>query len=103
MGLRRWSTRSGAAIILFVAAFEIFECALCSADTCELQGTLTHQSHQTTSSGDECLCCCGHLLVTSAVHIEPVALVALAPQPEPNHATIERHVAVFHPPRTLAA
>jgi len=36
----------------FIAAFEIFACALCSADTCELQGMLTHQSHQPTSSGD---------------------------------------------------
>jgi hypothetical protein len=87
---------------MFVAAFEIFGCTLCSADTCALAGTLTHQPHQAKSSGDDCLCCCGHLLVRSAVHIEPVAIVAPAPQPEPAHATIERHTAVYHPPRTLA-
>lgn len=101
MAPSRWPTRSAAAVILFLAAFEIFGCMLCSADTCQLAGTLTHQSHQTKSSGDDCLCCCGHLLVASAVHIEPVTLVALGPQPEPTQATIERHAAVYHPPRAL--
>ena len=102
MGRVRLTARSVAAAILFVAAFEIFACGLCSGDTCELRGTLSHQSHQT-KSGDECLCCCGHLLVAQPIHIEPVSLVTLAPAPEPRQATVERQISVYHPPRALAA
>lgn len=95
----RWSVRSAAAVILFIAAFEILGCALCSEDTCELQGSMTHQSHQTSPSGDQCLCCCGHLMVAAAVHIEPVTAVTLATPGEPIQPTIERQSSVYHPPR----
>jgi hypothetical protein len=97
--MTRWSHRSAAAVILFIAAFEIFGCALCSGDTCELQGTMTHQSHQTSRSGDQCLCCCGHLMVVSAIHVEPVTIVTPAAPAEPTQPTIERHAPVYHPPR----
>ena len=98
----RWPTRSAAAVILLIAAFEVFGCVLCSADTCELQGTLTHQSHQAESSGDDCLCCCGHLLVGTAVQIEPFMLVARAPQPVLMQPAIAPQSFVYHPPRALA-
>ena len=102
MGRARLSARSAAVTILFVAAFEVFACGLCSGDTCALQGTFSHQSHQATSSGDECLCCCGHLLIAPPIHVEPVSLVTPAPDPEPRQATIERQTPVYHPPRALA-
>ena len=97
--MARWSHRSAAAVILFIAAFEIFGCALCSGDTCELQGSMTHQSHQTSPSGDQCLCCCGHLMVASVIHVEPVTLVTRATPAELKQPTIERHSYVYHPPR----
>ena len=102
MGGGRLTARTAAATILFVAAFEIFGCGLCSGDTCALQGAFSHQSHQTKSSGDECLCCCGHLLIASTIHVEPVSLVTPAPDPEPRQATIERQLSVYHPPRAVA-
>ena len=86
-------------MILFVAAFEIFVCGLCSGDTCALQGTLTHRSHQTSDSGDQCLCCCGHLLVAAAVHIEPITIVTSAAHAPTIQATLERQFSVYHPPR----
>lgn len=94
--------RTATAVILLIAAFEIFACALCSADTCELQGSLTHQSHQATSSGDQCLCCCGHLLVVAAARVEPSVIRASAPEPVLTSAPRVHHSAVFHPPRALA-
>ena len=99
---RRLTARSAATTILFVAAFEILACGLCSGDTCALQGAFSHHSHQTQSSGDECLCCCGHLLIAPAIHVEPVSLVTPAPDPEPRQATIERQMLIYHPPRALA-
>ena len=102
MGRARLTARSAAVAILFVAAFEIVACGLCSGDTCAFQGTFGHPPHQTRSSGDECLCCCGHLLVAAAIHIEPVSLVTLAEDPEPRQATIERQLSIYHPPRVLA-
>src|SRR5258708_38035179 len=95
-------SRSAAALILFIAALEIFACALCSADTCGLQGTLTHQSHQAKSSGDEYLCCCAHLLVAATVHIGPSVRVARAPEIVLVSALITPHSFVYHPPRALA-
>lgn len=87
--------------IMLLAGSEIVFCAQCSPESCIFSHN--HQkSGDSSQSGDDCLCCCGHLLVVAAVHIEPVTLVTLAPQPEPRHATIERHAAVYHPPRTLA-
>ena len=97
--MTRWSHRSAAAVILFIAAFEIFGCALCSGDTCELQGTMTHHSHETLPSGDQCLCCCGHLMVAPAIHVEPVRIVTHAAPVEPIQPTIERHTLVYRPPR----
>lgn len=94
--------RTATAVILFIAAFEIFACALCSADTCELQGSLTHQSHQATSSGDQCLCCCRHLLVSTAVSVEPFVIRASAPKPVLTSVPLVQRSAVYHPPRALA-
>ena len=87
--------------IMLLAGGEIVFCAQCSPESCIFSHN--HQkSGASSQSGDECLCCCAHLLVRSAVHIVPVALVTLTPQPEPAHFTIERHAAVYHPPRLLA-
>jgi hypothetical protein len=84
------------------AAFEIFACALCSGDTCELQDSLTHQSHQAPASGDQSLCCCSHLLVVSAVRVEPYVIRASAPESVLTPAPLVHQSAVFHPPRALA-
>jgi hypothetical protein len=100
--MTRLRAQSAAAVILFVAALEVFGCALCSPDTCALAGTLTHQSHQEQSSGDDCLCCCGHILVGAAVHLEPSVIVAAAPETVLAHLLIAPHSFVYHPPRSLA-
>jgi hypothetical protein len=97
--MTRWSHRMAAAAILFIAGFEIFGCALCSGETCQLQGTMTHQSHQASIAEDQWLCCCGHLLVASAIHVEPVSIVTTGAPAQPIQPTIDRHTSVYHPPR----
>lgn len=87
--------------ILLLAGSEIVFCAQCSPESCIFSHN-HHTSRTSSQSGDECLCCCGHLLIRSAVHIEPVTRITLTAEPEPAHVTIERHAAVYHPPRALA-
>src|SRR6516162_2086573 len=101
MGRARGAYRSAAVIILLIAAFEFFGCALCSGDTCEFQGNFGDQTHQTTSSGDQCLCCCGHLLVSTAVHVAPSAIVTAAPGVPLPERLVPSQRPVYHPPRLV--
>lgn len=101
MARRSHLFRCMALAIMLLASSEIVFCAQCSPESCIFSHN-HHSSRTSSQSGDECLCCCGHLLIRSAVHIEPVTLVTLTAQPEPAHVTIERHAAVYHPPRAIA-
>ena len=98
--MRRFA-RSAAAVVLMIAALEIFGCAFCSPDTCTLAGAFTHRSHQDSSSGDDCLCCCAHLLISSTVHIEPVVVASETSESVTVAPPMAPAFAVYHPPQAL--
>ena len=72
------------------------------SDCSNLPSRLTQSASQPASgnhSGDGCLCCCSHIVITPAVHIQPMTIVAPAADPQPTDVPIARHSSVFHPPR----
>ena len=82
-----------------IAALEIFGCALCSPEACALAGAFTHQSHQDSSSGDDCLCCCAHFLISSTVHVEPVVIASETREIVTVTPPMAPSFAVYHPPQ----
>lgn len=88
--------RIAAVIILLLTGMELIACEVFSPATCEFSGV---PSGQSTNSGDACLCCCSHIVVTVPLVFEPteeaVALKPVAPVPfcsfEPT--------SIYHPPK----
>ncbi len=89
-----------AVAILLLAATEIVFCAECSPDSCTLSHWPTHEKSTSSESGDDCLCCCAHLVITLPVHVEPVAIVAPVPFVTPPSLAFVPSQPVFHPPQT---
>lgn len=91
--------RSVAVAILLLAGTEIVFCAQCSPDSCTLSHWPMHEKSTSSDSGDECLCCCAHLVIRVPVHVEPVAMFEAMPfvsSPSLPHVPSQP---VFHPPQ----
>lgn len=92
--------RSIAVAILLLAGTEIVFCAQCSPDSCTLSHWPTHEQLPSSDSGDQCLCCCAHLVIALPVHVEPIAMFEAMPRvasPSLPRAPLQP---VFHPPQT---
>lgn len=88
--------RIGAIVMLLLTGIELVACEVVSPAACELSG---NQSAPTTDSGDQCLCCCSHIVVAAMIMIEPVAeAAALDPSPRVAFASFES-VRIYHPPK----
>ena len=97
-GFRSWVVPSVAIVLLTLASLEMAFYSDCS----NLPSQLAQSASQPTSgshSGDDCLCCCAHIVIAAAVYIEPMTIVVPAPNPQRADTPIERHSSVFHPPR----
>ena len=91
--------RAIAVAILLLAGTEIVFCAECSPDSCSLSHWPSHEKPTSSGSGDECLCCCAHLVIAQPVHIEPVAIVAPLPFVTSPSLAFVPSLPVFHPPQ----
>jgi hypothetical protein len=80
MSFWRIVVRSIAVVFLLMTAAEVFGCELLSSPSCELSSPLSESRQGGKSPGDECFCCCHHVvlgppLITLA-QLEPTESVA---------------------------
>lgn len=84
--------------LLTLASLEMVfyaDCSNLSSDAAQSASQPAPGGH----SGDDCLCCCGHLVVAAAFHVEPVTMFASVPEPQRADKPIARHSPVYRPPR----
>lgn len=91
--------RAIAVAILLLAGTEIVFCAQCSPDSCILSHSPTDEKSTSSDSGDDCLCCCTHLVIGLPIQVEPVASVAPMPFVASPHVTVIPAGPLFHPPQ----
>lgn len=88
--------RIAAVIILLLSGVELIACEVVSPPACEISGAPGGQS---TGSGDDCLCCCFHIVVRTPLVFEPteeaIALDPLTPIPFSSFEA----VSIYHPPK----
>jgi hypothetical protein len=86
-------------LVLLMAAIEIFACQLISPDTCIFSSHSTGDSDEG-GSGDNCLCCCAHIMVAAPMTgLVPLGFVALAVPFEDFQAPAVPPNRIEHPPR----
>ena len=93
-----WFVPLVASILIALASAEIVFCSDCSPESCQFSHTSSHKG-ATSESGDDCLCCCAHLLVVSTAHVVPITLVKPAPAPPVPLLQFVPSPAVDHPPQ----
>ncbi len=97
-----WPTivRSIALVFLLMTAAEVFGCELLSSPSCELSNPLGDSGRGGNPSGDECFCCCHHIVLgpppISLAPLGPVALVVPTVTDSVLHLFIP---AIDQPPR----
>jgi len=86
-------------LVLLLAATEIFACELISPDSCIFSSHSTPDTSEG-GSGDECLCCCAHIVVVPP--ITPLASLGFISHVVPFdevQAPEFRSIDIEHPPR----
>ena len=83
-------------VLLLLAGVEIGLCAEWSPDDCRF----SHEhSGSTSASGDECLCCCAHLLVLPTLSLSPGPIIQLLlPSVSARMAFVAARP-IYHPPQ----
>jgi hypothetical protein len=88
--------RIAAVIILLLTGVELVACEVFSHAACEFSGA---PSGHSTHSGDDCLCCCFHIVVEAPLVFEPteeaVVLETLPPIPFSSCES----ASIYHPPK----
>lgn len=84
-------------LLLLITSAELYACEMLAIDQCETFGT--SKDNGNTERGDDCICCCIHIMVQQPAVLVPTSrLVELvefhAPAP-PNALP----VLVYHPPK----
>ena len=91
--------RAAAVIILLLTGVELFACELFSPSTCEIWGAPSDDGSSKSSGGDNCLCCCFHIVVSPRIDLIPAVDAAPAYALsfcEPPSTDSPR---IYHPPR----
>jgi hypothetical protein len=90
--------RCAALAIMLLAGSEIVFCAQCSPESCLFSHD--HQkSGDSSQSGDDCLCCCTHIVVIQRIGVaSPVAAVVSVPLLIVPPLVFPPFPAVYHPP-----
>lgn len=87
-----WSKafRFTAIFLVLFTAVEIFACDAVPSSTCHISNPISHhQNDQQVSGGDNCLCCCAHVVVSPvAVFLPSTGIVATAPDEQVQSPTL---------------
>jgi hypothetical protein len=92
-----WSKafRCTAMFLVLFAAVEILACDLLPDSDCYI----SHRQSQTQDSGDNCLCCCAHMVVVKPLAFEPQETVTPAPPEESVQQPLFAPAHIDHPPQ----
>ena len=102
MLVSRWMTRAAifrlmALLLLLVTGAELFACEMIEPEQCESFGS--SGSTGGAPAGDNCICCCAHVVVIAPFALAPVAegVTELAPidHPKPEYKSLS----IYHPPK----
>jgi hypothetical protein len=89
---------SFALIILLLAGLEIVVCQEWSPVSCRLSQQ-TSDGDNSPASGDDCFCCCAHLLMAYAPVLTPERLIELAAVRTVVALPLPIPASVYHPPQ----
>src|SRR6185437_9581537 len=100
-GMGFWSKafRFTAVFLVLFTAVEVLACDLLPSSDCYISNTTRPDKHHAPNSGDNCMCCCAHLVL--ARHFDLTAHVVSIPAPretrvqQPSLAPRQ----IDHPPR----
>ncbi|MEX2264471.1 MAG: hypothetical protein WD696_21130 [Bryobacteraceae bacterium] len=99
MPSRTATYRLASVAILLLVGVELFACEMVSPDTCEILGTSESRPSGQSSPGDDCLCCCYHVIVVPPVTLALAEIVSPAPEVfEKIPIAAEPH-SIYHPPK----
>jgi hypothetical protein len=85
-------------MFLFVAV-EVFACDLLPSSSCYISQSPTQHKQQPPDSGDNCICCCAHLVVTKRINFVPQVVVVPAPREESAEQPMLTPSPIDHPPQ----
>ncbi|MBI4905174.1 MAG: hypothetical protein HY820_16180 [Acidobacteria bacterium] len=91
--------RTVAVAVLLLTGVELFACEMVSPVTCEIAGIPSEGGSSQPSDGDNCLCCCFHIVVSPQIELTPTfdtAPTFVLSQCEPPSAESPH---IYHPPR----
>jgi hypothetical protein len=93
----RKAFRCTAMFLVLFAAVEILACDLLPNSDCYI----SHRQDpgQTQQSGDNCLCCCAHMVVVNPLVFEPEEIVVPAPPEESVQEPLYAPSHIDHPPQ----
>jgi hypothetical protein len=84
-------------LLLFTAA-EVLACDLVPSDDCYLSSPTSDQQ-QGSNAGDNCLCCCAHMMVVAPVIYTPTQSSVFLAEVVPVELPLTRPSIVDHPPQ----
>ena len=91
--------RTAAVIILLLTGVELIACKVFSPATCEISGAPGAPGDQSTNSGDDCLCCCFHIVIRTPLVFQPTdEAVAFEVLPQILLSSSESP-SIYHPPK----
>lgn len=102
MLVSKWMTRAAtfrlmAILLLLVTGAEVFACEMVEPEQCESFGSSGSTSGA--PSGDNCICCCTHVVVIAPFALAPVSegFTEVTPvgHPKPKYQSFS----IYHPPK----
>ena len=99
MGLWSKAFRLTAIFLVLFTAVEVLACDLLPDSDCYISQSQSQHKHQGPSSGDNCMCCCAHLVVAKRVTLVPQVLIVAAPPEESVERPLFAPSSIEHPPQ----
>ena len=96
-----WSKafRFTAIFLVLFTAVEVFACDLIPSSNCYISNTSPLDKHPPPDSGDNCMCCCAHLVMTKHIDFTPQFLAIPAPAEESVEQPMLVPSPIDHPPQ----
>jgi hypothetical protein len=99
MGLLSRAFRLTAIFLVLFTAVEVLACDLLPNSDCYISQTQSQHKHQGPTSGDNCMCCCAHLVVSKRVTLVPPVLIVPAVREENAEQPLLAPSSIDHPPQ----
>jgi hypothetical protein len=99
MGLWSKAFRLTAIFLVLFTAVEVFACDVLPDSDCYISQSQSQHKHQGPTSGDNCLCCCAHLIVVKRAALAPQVLTVPAPREEAVEQPLFAPSSIDHPPQ----